>query len=44
MFVRCRTITATAATAPKPYTGQGSPRATAATGSEIAAAIDATEA
>ena len=41
MFALCRTSTARAATPAKPSTGQGSPSATAVTGSDNAAAIDA---
>ena len=43
MFGRCRRITASAAIDPNAITGHGSSSATAITGSEIAATIDATE-
>jgi hypothetical protein len=44
MFGRCNTTTASAAKAAKTITGHGSRSTTAATGSEIAAEIDATDA
>ena len=44
MFGRCRTITASAASAAKAITGHGSSSKTATTGSESAAVIEATEA
>jgi hypothetical protein len=44
MFGRCSTTTARAAKAAKAITGHGSPSTTAATGNEIAAEIDATDA
>ena len=44
MFGRCRTITASAASAAKAITGQGSSSKTATTGSERAAVIEATDA
>ena len=44
MFGRWRTTTASAAAVAKTITGHGSPSTAAATGSETAAEIDATEA
>jgi hypothetical protein len=44
MFGRCSTTTPRAASAAKAITGHGSPRTTAASGSETAAVIDASEA
>jgi len=44
MFARCRTTTATAAAAPNPITGHGSPSSAAMTGSDTAATIDARDA
>jgi hypothetical protein len=44
MFGRWSTTTASAATAAKTITGHGSRSTTAATGSEIAAEMDATDA
>jgi hypothetical protein len=43
MFGRCSTTTASAATAANAITGQGSPISAAATGSESAAVIDASD-